>query len=69
MEKTRKVIPQKYLAVKLPIHKTALQVFLLYYFKAPDWVWGVYTTLALIVWIALIVALAIQKQDKNLINL
>lgn len=49
--KKRKVIPRKNIPVHWPISMTAIAYLLLDKFKAPEWVWGIGGTLAVITWI------------------
>lgn len=52
--------------IKLPIQSTILYTFLLYYFKVPGLVWGIFITLYLIYWIIIIIAIWNQiKIDLN----
>lgn len=67
MKKT-KVIPHKYIPNKLPINATALQVFFLHYFEAPSWLWGSYITVAVLIWIVILIGINNQKADESLLN-
>ena len=66
--KKRKVIPRKFIPVRPPVTATGFHIFLLYYFSAPGWTWGVYLTLAAIIWPFIIVGVLNQKEDDKLIN-
>lgn len=50
----RNVINSKYLPVRWPIVGTVFWLFLLDYYNAPSWAWGVVLTLFAIVWPILI---------------
>lgn len=63
-----KVIPYKYLPTKLPVQSTVLYTFLMYYFSAPEFAWGVYFIVMFIVWVLFIVSMKKQKEDESIIN-
>lgn len=46
----RKVINSKYQRTRLPVVGTVFWLFLLHYYSAPGWLWGVVITLLAIVW-------------------
>jgi hypothetical protein len=56
----RKVIKAKYLPTKLPVVGTAFWLFLLHYYNAVGWVWGVVITLLAISWIVILIAVFTQ---------
>ena len=66
--KKNKVIPAKYYRKFYPINGSILWSFLMYYFKAPQWLWGVYLTLLLIIWVLVIISVVMQEEDESLIN-
>lgn len=66
--KSIKVIPNKFLPIKKPITATMLHVFLMHYYNAPDWFWGVYVTLSLIIWVLVFVNVYKQEADESLVN-
>jgi hypothetical protein len=45
----------------LPISKTAMWTFFMYYFNAPSWLWGVYITLGSILWIIFFIGVLNQE--------
>lgn len=61
---THKVIKQKYLPTKLPVVGTAFWIFLMHYYSAPGWVWGVTGTIFGIVWVSLIIVVAVERGVK-----
>ena len=66
--KKNKIIPKKFFPSRLPINSTVLYSFLMYFFNAPQWLWGVYLTLLIIFWIIAIIAFMNQEEDIDLIN-
>lgn len=53
--KTRRVVSNKNLPMRLPILGTMVWCLLLDKFSAPGWVWGVFGTLLVVVWITAII--------------
>jgi hypothetical protein len=58
----RLVINSKYLPTRLPIVGTAFWLFLLDYYNAPGWAWGVVITLLAIAWPFIIFLVVTQKE-------
>jgi hypothetical protein len=54
MEK-RHVISFKNLPIKFPFNSTILSIFLLYYFKVNEFIFGVYIALCLMYWVIVII--------------
>lgn len=48
--KKRKVLNGNNLPSRLPIPGTALWITVLHYWKAPEWLWGVFGIVFLILW-------------------
>lgn len=51
------------LPAKLPVTNTALVAFLLYYFKAHGFIWGIFITVYSIIWIAIII---MKSREQNI---
>ena len=66
--KKNKIIPLKYMRNYLPIDRTVLWTFLMYYFKASQLIWGIYITITVIVWIIFVIDIWNQEDDETLIN-
>lgn len=66
--KKQKVIPNKYMPKRYPVNTTVLYTFLMWHFMAPDWMWGVYLTITVIIWLIIIVNQHKQEEDESLIN-
>lgn len=58
----KKHIAIKNQPIKLPFLSTAFYTFLMHYFQAPGWAWGVFITLFAILWIIAIVLLWNQEK-------
>lgn len=50
------------LPAKLPVTSTAFWTFIMYYFKAPGWGWGVFITVFAIFWI---IAIAVKSCEVS----
>lgn len=62
MMKDKKVISRKNLPSRLPIPSTLLYILCLYYFQAPEWLWGIMSTLLGIMWVVAIYEKASEEK-------
>lgn len=58
--KKRKVI--KNMPIKMPIAHTVLYTFLMDYYNASGVLWGIYLTLAVIIWVVVFIGIYNQEQ-------
>lgn len=67
MKKT-KVIPSKYLPVRMPLFQTAFIAFLMDYYSASDIWWGVFFAVSALIWISWAISFIKQESDEKLVN-
>lgn len=60
----RKVIKAKYLPTRLPIVGTVTTLLALSYWNAPGWLYGVFITLLVMIWLLVIFALVFETGVK-----
>lgn len=60
--KKKKVLSLKSLPAKLPITSTVTCALALYYWKAPEWLWGVFGILFAFAWVTVIFNKVIEEE-------